>query len=114
MDIREIGLPQRIVDLLIDAGLETVEAVWGAGDLTSIAGVGAKTAEVITAALSPVPDAVDPPGTELSPLRWVSVRNDGSGPVVVGNTYLYPGEARTVRAAHAPAGLPIKELPDGN
>ena len=126
MDIRNVGLPTKLVELLVEAGLETVEAVWGTEDLTGIAGIGAKSAAAIRAALpaetgsSHVAEAPDLQfygnviaGPTAPPTaRWVAVRNDGPGPVVVGNTYLYPGEARKVRAAHAPAGLIIKEMPD--
>lgn len=110
MDIRTVGLPDRIVDLLVGAGLETVEAVWGAGDLTAISGIGDKSAASILETLPPAEEPIP----VLSPTRWVVVRNNGNGPVIVNGTYLHPGEARKVRAAHAPAGLTIKEISDGN
>lgn len=115
MGINEItGIQAKHAAILAAAGLTTAAAVRAAGmaGLVAIAGIGDKTAAALLAAL-PEPDedpAVVMPDPPLSPLRWVIVRNAGTGPVVVGNEYLYPGEARKVRAAHAPAGLSIKEI----
>lgn len=100
MDISELALAKRTLDLLRGADLHTVTDVRAAGreGLIAIDGIGPKTADEILAALPAQEPAADP--QEL-----VTALNETDRPILVGHQWLFPGDMRVIRRGQMKQGM---------
>ncbi|GIV73547.1 hypothetical protein [Caldilinea sp.] len=108
MELQELGLGKRHLELLKAAGLDTVDAVRTAGreGLLAIDGIGpASAAEILAAVEAYVQHTGGSPGDSRSPAEHITVRNVTGLPVLVGHRYLYPGDVATVQRGQLKPGL---------
>ena len=112
MHVQELKLSKRQTELLMSAGLDSVEKVQQAGrdGLIAIDGIGPASAdEILTAAMQagapPPPPKAEPPP---NPHERVSVRNASGAPVVLDGKYLFPGDVRVIRRHQVKAGLVVQ------
>lgn len=118
MDINELDLPRRTLDLLRGDDINTVADVQAKGreGLIAIDGIGPKTADEVLAAVEkastqaflaeiaePAPQAAEAMA-ELG-IDVVTVRNETDTAILVGHRWLFPGDVRTVRRFQMVPGL---------